>query len=328
MNAMNDILLYPPVDAPSPGSEFPLLLLRFLSLQRWLEQGTRPSPSSPLHLADSDLFQPDLPPSGETALLTSRIYSSVLPSLNVALSSLVSSYGPKLSLYHLSAKPSTIPNAGLGLFNASPSAIRAGSTITYYYGELCTLRSANRCRDKRYHLLLPVPEPNGWSLPDHYAEAYGVPEGERLRPRFPIILDCGPLPSFEHMPARYVNDPRAGTVVNARFAAAGGGGVAGEVCTGCPSPPPPPNSRALAAALVATKDIEPGEEIFADYGDAYWEHGGGEEEPCTLPLRGGCTDDIANGTGRSARQELDDDDDDDDECALFKTSFTADWGPA
>lgn len=60
------------------------------------------------------------------------------------------------------------------------------------------------------------------------------------------LVDPGPLP---HIKARYINDPLNEDVVNCKFV------------------PEPASER---CAVVAIRDIEPHEEIFVSYGEAYW----------------------------------------------------------
>lgn len=297
-------MLDPEGSGSAAGSDFPLLFLRFLSLHSWLDSGTRPSPSSPLHaVSDSDLFDADIPIKLETKLLSERI-SAVLSQLNESLCSIVASHGPKLGSgqFPLDARPSTIPGAGLGLFNSGELAIPAGSTVTHYYGALRTLRTANQCPDRRYHLLLPVP-PRGWVLPAPCASASGLAPSSALRPSFPLILDCLDPASFSDLPARYVNDPRCARAVNVCFK--------------------PSAERPLAAAVEALRDIKPGEELFIDYGDAYWDSAG-EEAVCIVRSEGaGGRKEEAKSGDKGANEDSDDDDDD---SALFQSSFSADWG--
>ena len=59
-----------------------------------------------------------------------------------------------------------------------------------------------------------------------------------------ILLDAGPLPQIK---ARYINDPLNDKFVNCKYV---------------------PDK--LRSAVVATRTIRRGEELFASYGDAYW----------------------------------------------------------
>lgn len=59
-----------------------------------------------------------------------------------------------------------------------------------------------------------------------------------------ILVDPGPCP---YVKARYINDPLDENVVNCRFV-----------------------PQQLYSAVITTRDIQPGEELFVSYGDAYW----------------------------------------------------------
>jgi hypothetical protein len=61
-----------------------------------------------------------------------------------------------------------------------------------------------------------------------------------------VLVDPGPLLNIK---ARYMNDPRNELYVNTKFV------------------PEPASNR---CAVVATRDIMPGEELFVSYGEAYW----------------------------------------------------------
>lgn len=61
-----------------------------------------------------------------------------------------------------------------------------------------------------------------------------------------ILVDPGPLP---HIKARFINDALNEEFDNCKYV---------------------PQARFFRSAVVATRDIRPGEELFAPYGDAYW----------------------------------------------------------
>ena len=61
-----------------------------------------------------------------------------------------------------------------------------------------------------------------------------------------VLVDPGPLPNIK---ARYINDPLNEGYVNTKFV------------------PEPALNR---CAVVATRDIQPEEELFVSYGEAYW----------------------------------------------------------
>jgi len=59
-----------------------------------------------------------------------------------------------------------------------------------------------------------------------------------------ILVDPGPL---LHIKARYINDPLNEKYVNCKYV-----------------------PEKFRSAVIATRDIHRGEEIFASYGDGYW----------------------------------------------------------
>jgi hypothetical protein len=68
-----------------------------------------------------------------------------------------------------------------------------------------------------------------------------------------VFVDPGPLPQIK---ARYINDPLNDAYVNCMFV---------------------PEPKFHRCAVVATRDIKCGEELFVSYGEAYWStraHGG------------------------------------------------------
>ena len=126
---------------------------------------------------------------------------------------------------HLHAEPSTIPDAGLGLFYKPSSTfeiIPKGTTLCYYTGFIHNFQSTKSISDKRY--LMAV-------------------KGEILVD--PSSVDPGPLKNI--IKARYINDPLNEEAVNCRY-----------------------DPEEVRSAVVATRDILPGEELFLSYGDAYW----------------------------------------------------------
>jgi hypothetical protein len=64
-----------------------------------------------------------------------------------------------------------------------------------------------------------------------------------------IFVDAGPLPQVK---ARYINDPLNEDYVNCKFV---------------------PEPSFYRCAVIATRDIECGEELFVSYGEAYWSNG-------------------------------------------------------
>lgn len=61
-----------------------------------------------------------------------------------------------------------------------------------------------------------------------------------------VLVDPGPLPEIK---ARYINDPISTECYNCRYE---------------------PQGKLYRSAVIATRDIQPGEELFAPYGDAFW----------------------------------------------------------
>lgn len=65
-----------------------------------------------------------------------------------------------------------------------------------------------------------------------------------------VMVDTGPL-CLRHINARFINDPLNGLFVNCEFV-------------------PDKDYTKYRAAVVSTREIQPGEELFVSYGDAYW----------------------------------------------------------
>lgn len=61
-----------------------------------------------------------------------------------------------------------------------------------------------------------------------------------------VLIDAGPLPEIL---SRYINDPLEETFVNCKFV---------------------PDTANYRSRVVSTREIQPGEEIFCSYGEAYW----------------------------------------------------------
>jgi len=151
---------------------------------------------------------------------------------------------------YLVPRPSAIPDAGLGLFYEPPPSdaaaslpspkapgtdnkniIAEGKVLCYYSGHIHNFQSSNLLRDKRYLL---------WVGRNWDDDRHGAQQDED------VFVDPGPLP---HVKARYANDPLNDDLVNARFV---------------------PEPGEFRAAVVASRPIRPGEEIFCPYGDSYW----------------------------------------------------------
>lgn len=194
------------------GSIFADLLKRLEGLERWRELAVRPDCCDP---SDLDLL----------AVATDDVKALAQRCLSVR--SLVNANVPTVSGPHddrLVPRPSTIPNAGLGLFYEAREAFPAGRVLCYYYGHIHNFHSARHLVDRSYLMLLA---------------------GD-------VLLDAGPLPSVL---SRYINDPLNDPYVNCRF------GLDATTTT------TPAGHR---CAVVTTRDIQPGEELFVSYGQAYW----------------------------------------------------------
>jgi uncharacterized protein len=61
-----------------------------------------------------------------------------------------------------------------------------------------------------------------------------------------VLIDAGPLPQIQ---SRYINDPLNEPFANCKFG---------------------PDTAHHRSAVVSTRAIQPGEELFCSYGDAYW----------------------------------------------------------
>lgn len=128
----------------------------------------------------------------------------------------------------LKVLPSTIPGAGLGLFNMSRQVLPAGVILCYYAGHLHTMQSSRSLTDTRYLMLV---------------------HGN-------VLVDAGPLVDVK---SRYINDPLNDDFVNSKFV-------------------PPTSDDAFGSkgrhhqcvAVMSTRPILPGQELFASYGPAYW----------------------------------------------------------
>jgi SET domain len=131
----------------------------------------------------------------------------------------------------LVAKPSAIPGAGLGLF---------------YEPGISTF-SSDDTRDERV-----VSISQGTVLCFYTGHVHTYHSARHIQDRSYLfvvqgntLVDPGPCP---HIKARYINDPLNESWVNCKYVA----------------------EAIPRAAVVATKTIEPGEELFASYGDGYW----------------------------------------------------------
>lgn len=146
-------------------------------------------------------------------------------------------------------KTSTIPQAGFGLFyvpiidddddddNTKGSVIiPKGTTICYYTGHIHTFNSSRGLTDKSYLMMVMTSDGNNNKNNSNSHQQTSI-IGD-------VFVD--PLP-MKHVKARYLNDPLNDELVNCHYVA-----------------------MPWRSAVVALRDIQPNEELFASYGDWYW----------------------------------------------------------
>lgn len=193
------------------SKEFERLWFRLQRLEKWKELAIRPSPEEcdpeERKLLENELD--NIPELRERCLAVRKQLNEQLPPIEEAMDD------------QFVPKPSTIPNAGLGLFYYSPpqkgcTVIPAGTILCYYTGHIHNFQSSKSIEDKSYLMMV---------------------QGD-------ILVDPGPL---KHIKARYINDPLNEALVNCQYV-----------------------PQELRSAVTATRDIYPGEELFASYGDMYW----------------------------------------------------------
>lgn len=102
-----------------------------------------------------------------------------------------------------------------------------------------------------YEPLRPDPVPSGKIICFYAGHIHDFHSAKTLKDKSYLMLvqggvlvDAGPLTHFK---ARYINDPLNDLFVNSKFVPDG-----------------------LRSAVVSTREILPGEEIYAAYGDGYW----------------------------------------------------------
>ena len=164
----------------------------------------------------------------------------------------------------LVADISQIPSAGLGLFyipcngniadencSRKSSVIPKDTVICYYTGHVHTFSSSRRVVDDRSYL---------------------------LSVRGDLLVDPRLCP---HVKARYINDPLHDKHVNCVYKDIDGGGndkgrrSSSSSSSSSDSKSPPPR-----LAVVTLRAIQPNEELFVSYGEAYWnqhQHGPGRQ---------------------------------------------------
>ena len=142
---------------------------------------------------------------------------------------------------HLTVQTSTIATAGMGLFN-STSRIVKGTVVCYYSGLIHNYKSKSEQVDQSYILYVG------------YSDAFDED----------IFIDGKPVLA---MKARYMNDPLNASMCNVKWdtktkAPPAGNATETDSSSGGVSQ--------CVLAIIATVDIEIGEEIFIAYGDNYW----------------------------------------------------------
>ena len=195
-NQMMQSLELPDGQQPNPRQEHdPVLFVaqtrRVVNLAKWYELGIRPSLSSSsllnltAHAQDTDLLSSE----------TDELQTLLLRSLQAQDELNTNLPPPPTSNYeeYLKVAPSTIPQAGNGLF--TQIAIPKGETICYYSGYRHDYQSQKRLRDRTYVLKLQN----------------GYPASNRRNDGF---VDALPCPEIK---ARYINDPMEEEKYNVKF---------------------------------------------------------------------------------------------------------------
>ena len=197
-------------------------------------------------------------------LLKARI-TLVRSLLNVEWSSLLNKHTLVLSdpLCSLFTGASRLPGAGLGLFTKRE--VEEGEVVCCYVGDLESIQSfRDGCPDKTYGILLPLlPSPSPPSSPSSPSSPSLSKPSPSSSP-LPLqtrdaVVSPSCLSRHRDLPGRYINDPRSRSHYNVAFS---------------------PRLKSLWAEVRATRRVERGEELFVDYGDAYWEGQG--YEPASL----------------------------------------------
>jgi len=152
---------------------------------------------------------------------------------------------------------STIPNAGDGLFYAGTAKIEKGDWICIYYGKKIPLTEVFR-RKKRLEEEQKESERESAEItPSAAPDLTYVMGGFGL-----FSIDASP-----HCVARYIND-KFEVVIE------GEGGPDIQRSTrsrrSLANVEFVKSKKVMKAVVIAKRDIEPGEELFADYGDGYW----------------------------------------------------------
>ena len=201
-----------PTPLSSSHESFSHCWKRLQQLELWRELAVRPGPDD-CHPDDHDLLEHEHDDIQQLERRCLQVRQTMnkhsLPPHELSLDTF------------LTAAPSTIPNAGKGLFNDATlgRVIAKGETLCYYCGHIHNFLSTKHlAQDKSYLMLV---------------------SGE-------LFVDPGPCPQIK---ARYINDPLNEAFLNCEYV---------------------PEPQSFRCAVVATKTIHPGEEVFGSYGEAYW----------------------------------------------------------
>jgi hypothetical protein len=229
---------------------------RWKALENWIELAIRPRNCHPddrflLSTTPDDDLIDDLPTLKKQCQLVQTLFNDHLSTLSVETTSWESS---------LVVRPSQIPGGGMGLYyqpepwEQQPQQdeegclektliLPGGSVICYYTGHVHTHSSARALVDKSYLMWI----------------------------RGNTLVDPRPLP---HIKARYANDPLTDSLTNCAFVPipllarkrnSDGNGDGKNVDTAFA-----PHEDTIRTSVVTTRDVLPGEELFVQYGDTYW----------------------------------------------------------
>ena len=128
--------------------------------------------------------------------------------------------------------------------SSPPVVLPAGTIVCYMTGHIHTIQSSRQLQDQSYALLLVAvgggsDDGNGGSNNCHATATSNTAV---------VVVDPGPCPTIL---ARYINDPLNDKYYNVKYV---------------------PQPNAFRCAVVTTRDIYPGEELFVSYGEYYWNY--------------------------------------------------------
>ena len=223
-----------------PSSKLRELWCRWKALEDWIELAVRPRNCHPddRHLLDgNDSCIDDLSRLKKQGLLVQGLFNDHLSKLSVETTLWESS---------LVVRPSQIAGAGMGLYYQPPAT------------EEPSLQDQNFSESERGVL------PSG-SIVCYYtghvhthSSASGLTDKSYLMwIRGNTLVDPRPL---HHIKARYANDPLNDDIVNCSFVPTKLRNNHGNT----------PYEDTIRTSIVTTRDILPGEELFVQYGEVYW----------------------------------------------------------